>query len=291
MKRLGPNQPTKDSRCFKCGGLGHWADKCEEKEQVRAAHTEQPDEHQSATEEDHADDGRSSTNGSHASQDADLADDEEYVEMDVYEQNSYYEQETESEFIAPMFDSEDQRRDTMATMANEGYPTREIKLRKARMKSSKTARLRPLTKPEDKECLATFVSVGGFDAWTLWDSGSTTTGITPTFAQVADITVFPLSNPHTLQLGTVGSRSTVNYGTETQVTAPGVNSTVYMDIANFDRYDMIIGTPFMRANRVHLDFENDRVIVNGVATRATKVQLNDTDTRLRRYRSTDKKKN
>ena len=53
---------------------------------------------------------------------------------------------------------------------------------------------------------------------------------TPTFAQVAEITVFPLSNPHMLQLGTVSSCSTVNFGTETLVTAPGVNSTIYMDI-------------------------------------------------------------
>ena len=291
MKRLGPNQPTKDSRCYRCGGLGHWADKCEGKEQIRAAHTEKPDEQQSVVEEEPVDNDNLSTNGSHASQDADLADDEEYVEMDVYEQDSFYEQETESEFMAPMFDSQNHHRDTMATLTNEGYSTQEIKLRKARMKSSKTARPRPVTKSEDKECLVTFVSMGGFDTWTLWDTGSTTTGITPTFAQVADITVFPLSNPHTLQLGTVGSRSTVNYGTETLVRAPGVNSTVYMDIANFDRYDMIIGIPFMRANRVHLDFEKDQVIVNGVATPATKTQLNDTDARLRRYRATDKKRN
>ncbi|KAF8230760.1 hypothetical protein L208DRAFT_1102295, partial [Tricholoma matsutake] len=89
------------------------------------------------------------------------------------------------------------------------------------------------------------VSIGGFKAWTSWDSGSTTTRITPTFARVAEITVFPLLNLHTLQLGTVGSHSTVNFGAETLVTAPGVNSTVYMDIAKFDHYDMIIGTPFM----------------------------------------------
>jgi hypothetical protein len=73
-------------------------------------------------------------------------------------------------------------------------------------------------------------------------------GITPTFVQVTDTTVFPLSNPHMLQLGTVGSRFIVNHGMEAQVTAPGVNSTIYMDIANFNCYDMIIGTPFVRAN-------------------------------------------
>jgi hypothetical protein len=145
-------------------------------------------------------------------------------------------------------------------------------------------------KKEDKECLATFVNVGGFKAWTLWDSGSTTTGITPTFAQVADIPVFPLLDPHILQLGTIGSRSVVNYGTEVEVTAPGARGQIYMDIANFDRYDMIIGTPYMRHNKVQLDFENDQVIVNGVATPATKVTLADTDGRLRRYRATDKRK-
>ena len=83
----------------------------------------------------------------------------------------------------------------------------------------------------------------------------------------------------------------MNYGAETEVAAPGMNGLVYMDIANFDRYDMIIGTPFMRTNKVHLDFEKDQVVVNGVATKATKVKLADTDGRLRRHRITDKKKN
>jgi hypothetical protein len=287
----GSGPQARSLRCFRCGGLGHWADKCEEnvKDQVRAAHTEKPEDPQNGVEEQ-VDDDKSSAHGSRASHDANLADDKEYVEMDVYEQNSFYERETETEFIAPMFDVGNHRNETMATLMNEGAVTREIRLRKARVKMSKTARPRPITAHENKECLATFVSVGGFEAWTLWDLGSTTTGITPTFAQVAEITAFPLSNPHTLQLGTVGSWSTVNFGTETLVTAPGVNDTVYMDIANFDRYDMIIGTPFMQANQVHLNFEHNQVIVNGVATPAMKVELADTDGRLRRYRATDKRK-
>jgi hypothetical protein len=94
--------------------------------------------------------------------------------------------------------------------------------------------------------MATFVNVGGIDTWTLWDSGSTTTGITPTFAQVANILVFPLNDPHVLQLGTIGSRSIVNYGTEVNVTTHGSNGAIYMDVANFDHYNMIIGTPYMR---------------------------------------------
>ena len=75
------------------------------------------------------------------------------------------------------------------------------------------------------------MTVGGCEAWALWDLGHTTTGITPAFAQVANIPVFPLSNPHVLQLGTIGSHSTVNYGTETRVLVPGTNKIIYMDIS------------------------------------------------------------
>ena len=38
-----------------------------------------------------------------------------------------------------------------------------------------------------------------------------------------------------------------------------------MDVANFDQYNMIIGTPFIRENKVQLDFVNDWVVVNGMA--------------------------
>jgi len=62
-----------------------------------------------------------------------------------------------------------------------------------------------------KKCLATFMKVGGQEAWTLWDSGSTTMVITLLFVDVVKITVFPLKNPHVLQLETVGSHVSVNF--------------------------------------------------------------------------------
>ena len=87
-------------------------------------------------------------------------------------------------------------------------------------------------------------------------------------------------NPHILQLGTVGSQATVNYGADVRLEAPGISDDTYVDIANFDRYDMIIGTPFMHKNKVILDFENKQVIVNGKPTPAVKILLDDSDGRL-----------
>jgi hypothetical protein len=287
-----PGEPT----CYNCGRRGHMSRECKaprkQREHVRAAHTEMPQDPHDADDESREEDHRSSPQGFEEDRPS-LNENEEFVEVEVqsYAQgNSYYERETDTEFVAPMFDRLAEPEDMIATADIGKQDNGKVKMRKAVVRASKTARTRPIVRKEDKECLATFVSVGGFEAWTLWDSGSTTTGITPTFAQVADIPVFPLLDPHVLQLGTIGSRSVVNYGTNIEVITPGMKGTIYMDVANFDRYDMIIGTPYMRSNKVHLDFENDQVIVNGVATAATKVILADTDGRLRRYRSTDKRK-
>ncbi|KAF5382164.1 hypothetical protein D9615_004468 [Tricholomella constricta] len=160
-----------------------------------------------------------------AAPDAAKADNEdegdEFVDMEVYE-NEYYAQDDETE------------------------------LRKVKVRTGRDKIVRPVVPIKDMECLVTYINVGGHEAWTLWDSGSTTTGLTPSFAQVADIRVFPLEDPLILQLGTRGSRATVNFGTTVEAALPGFKGKVYMDLANFDRYDVIIGTPFMRANNVVL---------------------------------------
>ncbi|KAG6884846.1 hypothetical protein C0995_009852, partial [Termitomyces sp. Mi166 len=103
--------------------------------------------------------------------------------------------------------------------------------------------------PQEKECLVTYVKVNGHPAWTLWDSGSTTTGIMPQFAHVNAIHVHELSEPLMLQLKTVGSHAMVQFGVEVKIKALGHLTKEYVDIANFDCYDMIIGTPFMRKNK------------------------------------------
>jgi hypothetical protein len=62
----------------------------------------------------------------------------------------------------------------------------------------------------------------------------------------------------------------------------------YVDIANFDCYDMIIGMPFMRSRKVILNFENDMVQIGGQALPATKVLIPDTDDHVCQHSTTKK---
>ncbi|KAG6894436.1 hypothetical protein C0992_006073, partial [Termitomyces sp. T32_za158] len=138
----------------------------------------------------------------------------------------------------------------------------------------------PQYTPQEKECLVTYVEVNGCPAWALWDSGSTTTGIMPQFVHVNAIHIHKLTEPLMLQLGTAGSHAIVQFSAEVRVKTSGQPMKEYVDIANFDRYDMIIGMPFMRKNKVVLNFVNNRVIINRIPSRAERVVLADMDSHL-----------
>ena len=123
---------------------------------------------------------------------------------------------------------------------------------------------RPRTNGLDRRCMAALVKVNGLEAYALLDSGSTTVSITHDFARVAELKVVQLENPVALQLGTVGSRSMINYGARTSVNLGPVHETdAYLDVVNIDRYDMIIGTPFMRRHGLVLDFERGTLSARG----------------------------
>ncbi|KAG6882063.1 hypothetical protein C0992_012842, partial [Termitomyces sp. T32_za158] len=65
-------------------------------------------------------------------------------------------------------------------------------------------------------------------------------GIMPQFVHVNAIRVHELTEPLMLQLGTVGSCTIVQFGAEVKVKTLGQLTKEYVDIANFDCYDMII---------------------------------------------------
>ncbi|PBK65446.1 hypothetical protein ARMSODRAFT_891861 [Armillaria solidipes] len=133
-----------------------------------------------------------------------------------------------------------------------------------KLKIAAQLRDRPMYSAEDKICLATYIDVNGMSALALWDSGSTSTVMSPHFANVSKTLVFNLNEPVTLQLGMVGSRSKINFGTMANITIARLNPTEYIDVVNIDRYDMLIGTPFMHQYQVILDFEKKCVCMNSV---------------------------
>jgi len=55
------------------------------------------------------------------------------------------------------------------------------------------------------------------DAFALFDSGSSTDLVSPDFARVNDVRIHTLDRPVPLQLNTVGSHASINYGTWTSV--------------------------------------------------------------------------
>ena len=123
---------------------------------------------------------------------------------------------------------------------------------------------RPRTSGSDCRCMAALMKVNGLEAYALLDTGSTTVSVTHDFARVARLDVIQLENPVQLQLGTVGSRSMINFGTKTRLElGPVREDNAYLDVVNIDRYDMIIGTPFMRKHGLVLDFEKNALTVQG----------------------------
>ena len=75
------------------------------------------------------------------------------------------------------------------------------------------------------------------------------------FAYVVKAKPVDLDKPFQLQLGCKGSKSKVHQGTEVNLSVDTLNVNWYFDIANIDRYDIILGTPFLTTYGGVLDFK------------------------------------
>ncbi|KAG6883438.1 hypothetical protein C0995_012317, partial [Termitomyces sp. Mi166 len=271
------------AQCYNCGRIGHYVKDCKAlKAQVRAAHTAAADSNAESNAEEDQEELVNDEEvllemeepGDEDDAESVHIDEDEYITVDIYN-NEYYTREDDEEHLFAL---------------TEYQGDRHIKMRRVTLQKAADKLHRPQYTPQEKECLVTYVEVNGYPAWTLWDSGSTTMGITPQFAHVNAIHVHELSEHLMLQLGTVGSHAMVQFGTEVKIKASGHPTKEYVNIANFDHYDIIIGMPYMHKNNVVLDFIKNEVVINGIPLKAERIVLVDTNEHLQHHQTMEKRR-
>jgi hypothetical protein len=80
--------------------------------------------------------------------------------------------------------------------------------------------------------------------------------ISPQFAAVHRCKTIPLEEPMGLQLAVSGSRSTISNGVWAMLEVAGISETRYFDLVNSDRFDIVLGTPFLYDHGFFIDIRD-----------------------------------
>ena len=96
------------------------------------------------------------------------------------------------------------------------------------------------------------LGVGGINTHCPIDSVCKAVMIFPVFTSGRN-QIFMLEKPIRIQLAVMGSKSVINYGTNTTIDIDSNKSKEYFDVVNIDYYDAILGTPFPKKYEAIID--------------------------------------
>ncbi|QRV79630.1 Transposon Ty3-I Gag-Pol polyprotein [Ceratobasidium sp. AG-Ba] len=146
------------------------------------------------------------------------------------------------------------------------HPT--IELNAARTKKSKgnweIERNSAIPKDLERRTSAALVVemfVNGKSCRVLLDSGSLGDFISTTIVDQLKIKAEVLAKPMGLSMAVTGSRSQVKHSVVVNIKYQGIDNTYRLDVANLDRYDLILGTPFLHTHSIALAFNPHSVLV------------------------------
>jgi hypothetical protein len=83
--------------------------------------------------------------------------------------------------------------------------------------------------------------------------------VTPELTRITGLKIYELKEQMPLQLGTRGSQLKINYGTKACIKYGLIEANQYFDIVNINRYDVTLGTIFMRKHGIILNFKRNQV--------------------------------
>ena len=99
-----------------------------------------------------------------------------------------------------------------------------------------------------------YMRINGHKAHVLLDSGSTLDLVSASFAKVHKLDVFQLKNLIQLQMATSRSHSTIACGAKAELQIGDHREGRYFDIVNLDRYQVILGTLFLKQHGILLNY-------------------------------------
>jgi hypothetical protein len=128
----------------------------------------------------------------------------------------------------------------------------------------------PPRSEKDNWCFVAKMKLHNLEAFVLPNPGCMSDSVSPEFATSANLKAHELEEPMPLQLGTVGSCSKINFGLFTNFEIGKMKDNHYFNVININRYNVILGTMFMRKHSITLDFKCNEVWVKGMILDMTK---------------------